>query len=339
MPYDATPRPTGLSPERIGPTPEQLRHLRATDAAGLLHVVIALSSSAIALTAAALFLADLASGWIYAAAQLLLAPTLVLWFVILHEAGHGTLFQTRRLNVVAGHLASIFVGIPFQSWKAVHRLHHKWTGWQDIDPTTAALVPRALKPFERFAINTAWRTGFPLFSLLYRARNFWHLPRLSRLLPRGHAHACARNALLLAGVLALLFTALALTLGALETLALVGPGLFLSLVVLDPIMLSQHTHVPLKLSEGEKVKPIKARDQDIYTRSLVFPTLLSRWVLLGFDAHELHHIYPQVPGHLLRTIARETPNAFAWWPWLRAVKRLKGETFLFSNRDVTGADV
>ena len=75
----------------------------------------------------------------------MLALALVQWFAVLHECGHETLFRGKRANSIVGQVAGFFALIPFYNWKRVHARHHKWTGWQDVDPTTAALVPRELQ--------------------------------------------------------------------------------------------------------------------------------------------------------------------------------------------------
>jgi fatty acid desaturase len=52
---------------------------------------------------------------------------------------------------------------------------------------------------------------------------------------------------------------------------------------------------------------------------------------LHFDAHELHHLYPSVPGYLLRRIAYVPPNEESWRRWVREVKRMSGTRFLFGE--------
>lgn len=310
------------------PAAAAVSHLRASDALGLLAtaafggvtwVGVALSSQGVGLA--------------WALGQLVLAIALVQWFVLLHEAGHGTLFRTRELNVSVGHVAAFFSGIPFASWKAVHGRHHKWTGWQDVDPTTAALVPRRLEPFERMLANACWRFWVPLFSVLYRVRNFWHVRRLFRLFQEPHRRrAIALNVV----CLALSYALLVAWLGPWTVLRIFGVAGLLSLVFMDPILLSQHTHIPLRLSGGRAVRPFPAGEQDVFTRSLRFPDWFSLAVLLRFDAHELHHLYPQVPGPLLRRIAYTPLNEFPWWSWIRSAKRMSAERFMFQNRDDTG---
>ena len=110
-------------------------------------------------------------------------------------------------------------------------------------------------------------------------------------------------------------------------------------LVQDPLLLSQHTHIPQNLSRGRKVSPYPAPAQEVFTRSLRVPAWFARWVLLNLDAHELHHMYPFVPGYHLRRIGYATRHEIHWWRWVREAKRLSGEVFLFKNRTQSGFEI
>ena len=274
-------------------------------------------------------------GWVaWTVGQGVLAVALLQWFVLLHECGHGVLFRNRVANRLVGHLAGWFSTIPYSSWKPIHNLHHKWTGWQDLDPTTQSLVPRQLKPFERALMNLCWRFWIPAFTVLYRLSNFWNLPRL-----RSFRRVDVTAVTIEIVWMFLTYGAIVAWVGPLSLLVAVGPAFVLSLMLIEPIMMSQHTHVPQKLSGGEDVPAHAAAAQVPFTRSLVFPAWFSRFVLVGFDAHELHHAYPAVPGYRLSEIDWEPPGRFDWLRWLVAVRSMRGEDFLFRNRDQTGMDV
>jgi fatty acid desaturase len=310
------------------PASAALSHLQASNRTGALYLAWTIGWTGIAL---ALSLVD---SWpLYLLGQGILALALLQWFVLLHEAGHHTLFRTPLLNRCTGHLAGFFAVIPFPCWKLVHGMHHHWTGWQDLDLTTAALVPRRLSRLERLLVNGCWRTWLPLFSVLYRINNYWLLPRMWRYFPHRH-----QRRQLLAGVvvLAAVYAATAYLLGPLLLLRLVGLGLFLTLVVQDPLILSQHTHVPMERSNGEAVKPFLPAEQEVFTRSLQLPGWFARLILLNLDAHELHHMYPRVPGYALHRIAYVPQNRIHWRRWLVQAKRLSGEVFLFQNRLESG---
>lgn len=323
------------------PRPSELTHLKARDSTGALYTLLCLglTTLGIGLTQLGRVFTDLPTPALVAfwiTGHVTLAFALLQWFVLLHECGHGVLFKSRRLNKVVGHMAGFFCVIPFNGWTAIHAAHHKWTGWQDLDPTTAALVPRELGALERLIMNFCWKFWIPAFSVLYRLTNFWNPGRLTKVVSKP-----ARRRRLLVNALALLaiYGLLVWLFGVVELVLALGLGGVLSLVMLDPIMLSQHSHIPLENSGGQGVKAFKPHQQEVYTRSLRFPDWFSRFILVHFDAHELHHIYPHVPGYRLREIDYAPGNEAHWWRWIRMARRMPAETLLFKNRHDTGSEV
>jgi fatty acid desaturase len=312
------------------PKPAVLSHLRPSNATAL-----AILGSAAGITTLAIWLSLRHELWAWPLGQLLLAFALVQWFAILHECGHDTLFRGKAANAVVGRIAGFFSIIPFYNWKRVHARHHKWTGWQDVDPTTAALVPRELAPVERVIVNVCWRFWIPLFSVLYRLNNFWHWPRLRSLFQNAHDR---RRLAVSSTALVACYAALFALAGAGTVGRVAGVALLLALIAEDLLLLSQHTHIPQQLSHGEPVRPFPTIEQEVFTRSLVFPRWLSV-LLLRVDAHELHHMYPFVPGYRLGGVDYETENEIGLWAWIRGARALPGELFLFHNRLETGADI
>jgi fatty acid desaturase len=312
------------------PGPAALLHLRADDRTGWTFTTVVVAE-----TAAGLWLSSspLTTAWL--AGQVLLAFALVQWFVLLHECGHGTLFASRRWNVIVGHLAGACSLIPFGIWQRIHARHHRWTGWQDLDPTTAALTPRTLTRIERLIVNLCWRLWIPLFAVLYRAGNFWNVRRLIRLFPDG---AVRRTLVLEIALHATLITSLVVIAGPGLALRLGALALLLAFIAEEVLIVSQHTHVPMTLSDGHTVAPYRPLEQEIFTRSLRLPRWLSRLVL-HFDAHELHHMYPFVPGYHLDRVPYAPMNEVVWWRWIPAARAVPGEVFFFQNRDGSGFDI
>ena len=103
--------------------------------------------------------------------------------------------------------------------------------------------------------------------------------------------------------------------------------------------------IPMQVADGATVRPFPATEQRQFTRSLVFPAWFARWILLNFDAHELHHAYPQIPGYRLVEFARETVvgptegRTVSWWRWMYESRRISGDQLLFQNSDETGYDI
>ncbi|MDH4047449.1 MAG: fatty acid desaturase [Gammaproteobacteria bacterium] len=312
------------------PSAAEIAALKPSVAGGLIHTGVA----AITL-ASGVWLALAENAWAYAGSQLLLAFFFVHAFVLLHEAGHDTLFPHRRLNRLIGHAAGFLTFLPFWNWQRIHARHHHYTGWQDLDATTAALVPHRIHPWERRIVNFAWATGLPLFAVLYRLQNYWNLPRIARYVSNARNMRRIRANTLL---VLIAYTLLIAIIGPLTLLELIGPAFLLSLVLQEFLILSQHTHVPQHVSDGKDVRPFSPRQQEAFTRSLILPRWLSA-LLMHFDAHELHHMYPYVPGYRLRNIDYVPENEVHWWRWLKAVRGLKGTDFLFRNWNDTGVRV
>jgi acyl-lipid omega-6 desaturase (Delta-12 desaturase) len=311
-------------------SPSCLTHLKPCNPIGWLFLG---SSLALSFLSLALAMRENLAAWLMG--QSMLAFALMQWFVVLHECGHETLFRSKSLNLYAGHLASIFCLIPFLCWKPVHRKHHKWTGWQDVDPTTALLVPGKFGKTKKAIIHVCWKFWIPLFSVIYRIQNFWNFRRLQTLFQGKHRLAFFCNILCLLTI----YIGLLYSLGIGQLVRFVGLGFFLSLLFQDLLLLSQHTHMPLKLSGGERAQPCPPVEQEVFTRSLKFPRWFSICVLLNMDAHELHHMYPFVPGFSLRHIPYTPKNEIGWWRWIREAKRLRGEVFLLQNRNQSGAHI
>src|SRR2546422_7108325 len=94
------------------PPPElkAVRHLQPRDPAGWLFFGLACG-----LTALGAGLALSGSLWTWAIGQVLLAFAFVQWLVLLHEAGHHTLFRPRFLDKVAGLVSGFFSLITYPS--------------------------------------------------------------------------------------------------------------------------------------------------------------------------------------------------------------------------------
>ena len=55
-------------------------------------------------------------------------------FSLMHDCGHGSLFETPRLNRVFGFLFGVINAVPQLSWSIDHAYHHKTNGdWDAIE--------------------------------------------------------------------------------------------------------------------------------------------------------------------------------------------------------------
>ena len=85
-------------------------------------------------------------------------------FVVAHEAAHYLLYNSRRLNDLAGRGCAMVQGLSMCTYRVIHRLHHN-NLYGELDPDTALhggyprgrayLVKKLLKDLSGF---TAWKT-------------------------------------------------------------------------------------------------------------------------------------------------------------------------------------
>lgn len=249
----------------------------------------------------------------------------LLWFVLLHECGHRTLFPQAVGNEWVGHLAGMMALIPFYTWRDVHAAHHVWTGWKDLDPTTRSVTHGSPGGWRDLVINGVWTLHIPLFGLVYRLSNFWN-PRYCRK-GRSWGYLSLAATLLPWILIVFLFR---------ERLGSLLLSHLLFLMLFEAIMLSQHTHIRQDRADGQKVNPRSAKDQVGFTRSLDFPCWFARWFLLNFNEHERHHAFPRIPGYYLHRVAYPCERKVHWFRWWRASHAVPGVTLLFDDESRTG---
>lgn len=71
------------------------------------------------------------SYWLTAAYILLLSLFIVRIFMVMHDAGHLSLFNNKALNAISGFFTGVFVGMPQYVWSQHHNYHHATNGdWE-----------------------------------------------------------------------------------------------------------------------------------------------------------------------------------------------------------------
>ncbi len=297
-------------------------HLRPSDFRASLSFV-----SECSLSGLGIFLSLAASTPVWLTGQIVLAISMWHWFVILHSCGHHSYFRNSMLNDVAGHWASLWCTVPFFPWRFIHAKHHTWVGWQDIDPTTQGTLPRALPAATQAFINLCWRFWIPVFSVSFVAQTFWNLPRINKLTRRRAQKA--KNAFSVILILAV-FAACLYAFGAVF-LRVWGLAYLIMLVITDPILLSQHVHLPLESRGERRARPFKPFEQDIYSRTLVFPRWIAQGIFLHFNSHTIHHIFPMVPHYHLTRIKCRPIHSFNGIQWILTAKRVPAHRLLFES--------
>lgn len=267
----------------------------------------------------------------YYLATFLLSLFLTQTFILLHECGHLNFFKSRTLNYIFGNISGFLTLIPLYTWIHMHNLHHKWTGWRDLDPTTEKTVQPGGSGLQRIIVNIAWMFFIPLFFLSYMLSNYWNLLKIKRFSTRAvfkKSVATIVAYLLLYLLLFYFFSSF--------IIQYFLPAFGLSLIWKELIIMTQHTHIEIPISNGEKVRPVSYSEQIQYTRSFYLWPILSQFFLLNFNLHETHHKYPGMPAYRLHRADVNKTKTPSYWSWFRKAKGMKGEDYIFRTSKHTG---
>lgn len=268
---------------------------------------------------------------LYWSGQLLLSFFFLQTFILLHECAHLNFFSSRKLNNFFGHIFGLLSMIPFYTWQHMHNLHHRWTGWRDKDPTTEKTVEPSQSPVMRTVANVCWFLFIPIFYIVYKLSNYWNLLKIRRFLnPKKF-----RQAIFHVVAYSLVYVILGYFLGGFLAV-LLGPAFILSLVWKELVILTQHSHIDIPVSNGEAVRPIAYKDQVPYTRSFYVNAFFARHFLFNFNLHEAHHAHPGLPAYWLEKVVLNVPEKPRYLTWFKKAKAMKGEDYIFRTSKHTG---
>lgn len=258
-------------------------------------------------------------GWL--AGQALLVVALIHLYVIHHEAVHLAVFSRRVHNEAIGHLLSLIIGLPFLPRRESHLSHHSWSGSMG-DPTHQRMITylsrASTAKLKRF--DLMWSLYIPFIAFNERLA-LWRLPFMAW--RKGERDKTTRQQVLwqtvyLAGyVVAAVLLAISGLL--LPFLLWFLPASFLLLVIEENINLPHHIDAPLI----DTPKPLSLWEQDATTHSCDTIPFWSDWVLLNFNLHTAHHLFPWVPWYKLpqtqaqleqhsADLGHENTDEFSW---------------------------
>jgi fatty acid desaturase len=228
-------------------------------------------------------------------------------FAILHEAGHGNLSQREWVNSLTGSFASIFCFLPYFPWKYIHAEHHTWAGNVERDPTL-----KLVRDYERSqhmknaVLKFAWRSWVPVLALGQHIV-FWTYPLglyLQGRLRGGRLWRATGSVLLLACAYPLFYWLWPQVFN----LRVFGPSLLIYLIVVELINFPHHIGTGLfALTEQGQKLPLWLQAK--VTRSCYYPAIFSDWLLMNFNFHIEHHLFPDLPWYDLRKARTITKSA------------------------------
>ncbi len=235
----------------------------------------------------------------------LLALALLHLYLLQHEATHSAFCRSRRMNDLAGHFCSWLILMPFPVRQRSHLLHHMWTGHPKGDPANERIIRRfkVMTAEEARKLERVWRWWIPMITINDR-RGMWKDPWrqiASGATPGRFAREIRILRLYFAGY-ALALIALLATGTAWGFVSWYGPAFIIQLLMEEIANLPHHAETPL-LDPAAKALPY--REQYRVTHSVRSVPVWSRFVLLNFNLHTAHHLFPWLPWHALREAHRE----------------------------------
>ncbi len=249
-----------------------------------------------------------APGWaVYLVAQLLFVVVFFHGFALLHECGHGSCSNNETINTIVGHITSLFCFMPYYPWKYIHAEHHTWAGNVHRDPTLRLVRDyEASQKVKNWAIRVAWRTWVPLLALFQHVV-FWTYPwmlyREGRLRGKRLWRSIASIALLGGS-----YAALALWGPSWMQLQYFWPALVIYLMVVELINFPHHMGTRL-FSNSDHDSKLPLWKHNEVTRSCYYPPGIADLLLLNFNFHTEHHLFPDLPWFRLGRARRLTKEA------------------------------
>ena len=225
-----------------------------------------------------------ADGWMGALLAVLFCAFCFRSFGMMHECVHSAAASSRDWNDALGNFYGIFCFLPFRSWQDVHLNHHIWTGNVEKDPSTRLLYLYKKNGFKiSDHVATAWKLWIPLLAFLQHIV-FWRATRSK-----------SEGIFVAASVMFLFASSYVLGPG------VVLGGLITYLYTVEIINFPHH----LGLEQFEGDARFSAQDQARFTRSCVYPRWFARHVLLNFNLHTEHHLFPAHPWYALERLRVE----------------------------------
>ena len=238
---------------------------------------------AIALTGTLLWLVMNRYGVLFATPLILVQGYLVAFlFMPVHEAAHKTVFRTRILNSVLGHMASLTIMYPLEYYTLFHWDHHRYTQDPDRDPE----LMFATVPVSDTQLAIAYSGIVYLFK---RVRLMFRHAITGKVvvpwIPENKRAMVVTEARLYALVYVLLLVASIALSSALLLWVWLIP-LVVGQWFLRPYLFAEHTGCDHTRSAYENTRTT-------YTGRLM------KWFTWNMPFHVEHHAYPSVPFHAL----------------------------------------
>lgn len=242
---------------------------------------------------------------------LLLSPLagalLVRLFIIQHDCGHGSYFNSEKLNTLVGRLMSVFTHTPYAFWRRAHAIHHATSGnldkrgVGDIDTVTVNEY-KAMRPMQKLRYRLYRNPiilliiGVPLLFALFQRLPWGHPLPASQIW-----RSIIGLNLMLAVVYGLLFLLLGPTVVALTVLPTVIVGAWIG----GWLFYIQHQ---FENTHWDKQDDWNWSEAAIMGSSFYDLPKILHWFTGNIGLHHIHHVCSRIPNYKLQACMDSCPE-------------------------------
>lgn len=211
-------------------------------------------------------------------------------FSLMHEAVHGLVSKNKWVNDFVGIITGGLCLLPYEPWKQVHLEHHYWSGNVEKDPVMALV--RTFPGWNenlKSSLGFLWKAWIPILALLQYAV-FWVLSSIKFLQKPISLKLMTSVLFPLTG-----WGLLCYAMGSHQVFSLLIPAVALYLLAVEVVNFPHHVGLPYVDDDHH----LPVWEQHMTARTCVYPDWISKWIVLNFNYHIEHHMFPDAPWYYL----------------------------------------
>jgi omega-6 fatty acid desaturase (delta-12 desaturase) len=236
--------------------------------------------------------------------MLISAGLLVRVFIVFHDCGHGSFYDSKKANTIVGYITGIMTFTPYEEWKHSHAVHHATVG--DLERrgsgdiwTMTVEEYLACDKWKRLKYRV-YRNPFVLFVLGPPI-----LFLIAQRFPTKGSGKAERNSVIIADIAIAGIIAVAYYTTGLKTyLEIQLPVMTLAGVFGVWLFYVQHQYQEVYWEHHQKWDPIRAALEGSSYYKL--PKVL-QWFSGNIGLHHIHHLRPRIPNYHLQQSYDEVP--------------------------------
>jgi omega-6 fatty acid desaturase (delta-12 desaturase) len=229
---------------------------------------------------------------------------LVRVFIIFHDCGHGSFYDSKRLNAITGYITGVLVFTPYEEWKHAHAVHHATVG--DLERRGSGDI--WTMTVEEYLTCSKWkRLGYrmyrnPLILFVLGPPGLFIIAQ--RFPTKGSGKMERRSVVITDIALAALVGLASITIGLKTYLLIQIPLMTLAGIFGVWLFYVQHQYLEVYWERHQKWDPIRAALEGSSYYKL--PKVL-QWFSGNIGLHHIHHLRPRIPNYNLQQSYDEVP--------------------------------